>query len=541
MFHGKSSFSTSLNPLNMPAPETRSRYSKLRSCALFFLLIFCSIVLLLRLYSIRYVDMRYVRILHYEMERNNIMNYESYNRFGNRIKLTMCEEKANEQLMFLKWLEYQKWEVNGTNVSLGDRFSKARDDIERSLLYKVLRKMPKGAALHVHDVGLTSVDFIVKCLTYYQNLWVCVARNKQLREFRFSQKFLNETNTTNMCTWYPIKEWRRMHGAKVVDAKIRDNLIITTTDHKLVAARLKEIKSLLKGLISYAPVWEIYFEQAFKEFIEDGVQYIEIRTILPRLYNLSGHSLPHLETLAALKRASETVAFYNASFVGAKVIYTPSRNVNDNEVEMLLSDALILKLVFKDYVAGLDLISDDYFSKPLRDFSARLIYMQDSMDFYFTVDDVYANQLDNEENLIDAYLLGSKRLPFSYPLMQHPYILRQIHRLNIGLVINPISIEYMQNLGNSRFHPASILFTFNLPLIISSDYPRLWQASPITHDFYVTFMKIAPRESDLRVLKQLARNSIVHSAKSEAERDVALRVWEIMWSKWICELKNMNL
>uniref|UniRef100_A0A1A9WPY4 Adenosine deaminase n=1 Tax=Glossina brevipalpis TaxID=37001 RepID=A0A1A9WPY4_9MUSC len=525
----------------MPGPESRPSYSKLRSCALLFLLIFCSIVLLLRLYSIRYIDMHYVRILHYEMERNNIINYESYNRFGNRIDLTICEEKANEQLMLLKWLEYQRWESNDVNVSLSDPFPKTKDEIERSLLYKMLRKMPKGAALHVHDVGLTSVDYIVKYLTYYENLWVYVCRTKELYEFRFSQKFLNETNTADMCIWYPIKEWRRMLGAKVVDAKIRDNLIIATTDHKLVGLRLKQIKTLLKGLITYAPVWELYFEQAFKEFLDDGVQYIEIRTILPRLYNLTGHTLPQLEALAALKRASERCSFYNASFVGTKVIYAPSRNVNDNDVEMLLSDALIMKLVFRDYVAGLDLITEDYFPKPLRDFSERLIYMQDSMDFYFTADDVYASQLDNDENLIDAYLLGSKRLPFSYSLMQHPYILRQIHRLNIALVINPISVEYLQNLGNSRFHPASILFTFNLPLVISSDYPRLWQASPLTHDFYVAFMKIAPRESDLRVLKQLARNSIVHSAKSEAERDVALRVWEIMWSKWICELKNMNL
>jgi len=40
------------------------------------------------------------------------------------------------------------------------------------------------------------------------------------------------------------------------------------------------------GLLTYAPVFRSYFYEAFQQFHDDGVQYIELRSIFPTVFLL---------------------------------------------------------------------------------------------------------------------------------------------------------------------------------------------------------------------------------------------------------------
>lgn len=109
---------------------------------------------------------------------------------------------------------------------------------------------------------------------------------------------------------------------------------------------------------------------------------------------------------------------------------------------------------------------------------------------------------------------------------------------NIALEINPISNQVLRLVDDFRNHPASIYLAQNVPIVISSDNFGFWEVSPLSYDFYITFLGIAARHSDLRILKQFAINSIAYSLMNETEKVEAYTKWHKEWDKFIDDLVN---
>lgn len=121
-------------------------------------------------------------------------------------------------------------------------------------------------------------------------------------------------------------------------------------------------------------------------------------------------------------------------------------------------------------------------------------------------------------------------------MTKHPKVLEIIKKNDIAVEVNPISNQVLTLVDDMRNHPATVLLSKNIPITISSDNLSLWEVSPLTHDFYYTFMGIASRHSDLRLLKKLAINSLQYSALSDAEKEEAFAKWQTEWDKFIDEL-----
>jgi len=182
------------------------------------------------------------------------------------------------------------------------------------------------------------------------------------------------------------------------------------------------------------------------------------------------------------------------------------------------------------------LVGQEELGRPLIDFIEPLLKLPEDINFYFHAGETnwYGTSID--ENLVDAILLGTKRIGHGYALAKHPFAMKLVKHLDIAVEVCPISNQVLQLGQDYRNHPAAMLIANDVPIVISSDDPSFWWATPLTHDFYFAFLGIAPFNADLKFLKQLALNSIRYSGLTDSEKTKASEKWQKLWDKWIEEV-----
>lgn len=78
-------------------------------------------------------------------------------------------------------------------------------------------------------------------------------------------------------------------------------------------------------------------------------------------------------------------------------------------------------------------------------------------------------------------------------------------------------------------------------MVVSNDDPGLWGAQGLTYDFYEAFMGLMSADSDLRSLKQLAKNSLIYSDMNDREKHNALTRWQAKWHAFVTKLARSLL
>lgn len=171
--------------------------------------------------------------------------------------------------------------------------------------------------------------------------------------------------------------------------------------------------------------------------------------------------------------------------------------------------------------------------------ATQLLNVGKDIDFYFHAGESKCpDSYRTDANLIDAFLLDSKRLGNSLNIPLHPEIMRALRSLQIAVEVCPLSNYHLQFLNDFRQHPAAYLIAAGFPVVIGSDYPYFWNAAPLTDDFYVAFVGVVTGFNNLRVLKQLALNSFLYSSLGQTERKMAMVKWQCSWNRWITSFVN---
>lgn len=134
---------------------------------------------------------------------------------------------------------------------------------------------------------------------------------------------------------------------------------------------------------------------------------------------------------------------------------------------------------------------------------------------------------------MDAILLNTKRIGHGFGITKYPALLDLVKQRDICIEVNPISNQILMLVEDYRNHPATHLLADNYPVVITSDNPSFWEATPLSHDLYFAFIGIASAHQDLRTLKRLIRNSITYSSLSSQEKQRALTMWARDWDEFI--------
>ncbi|XP_004526784.1 adenosine deaminase 2 [Ceratitis capitata] len=473
----------------------------------------------------------------YNAERSTFFRYEESKGLGADIELNARELLANQIIMAAKTYEYEEGLVTPHLFKPSKHFFSVLEEISKTPLFSYLQLMPKGGVLHAHDTAVCSTDFLIE-LTYRENLWACEGSGAlEAVSMRFAKSKPSLVVNDTDCTWTLLAEMRARYSAAAVDEYLRERFTLYPKekflDNNEAWQSFMQIFGLLDGLLTYAPVWADYYYNALKEFRADGVQYLEFRSTLPKLYDLEDGNYTEMDTVRIYKDTLDKFMADYPDFIGSKMIYAPLRNASPETVEKYISTCIEIKAIYPDFVAGFDLVGQEELGRPLKDFIPQLLSMPADIDFYFHAGETNWYGAAVDENLIDAVLLGTKRIGHGFALTKHPLVLQALKERNIPVEINPISNQVLQLVADYRNHPCSHLFSDNFTVVISSDDPSFWRATPLSHDFYIAFLGIASAHADLRLLKKLAINSLVHSALNEQQQLVALEKWQLKWDEFV--------
>lgn len=214
-----------------------------------------------------------------------------------------------------------------------------------------------------------------------------------------------------------------------------------------------------------------------------------------------------------------------------KIIFAKNRRNDVRKTKAFLDESLRLVNEFPEIIIGFDLVSEEDEGFSLLEHAPLLL--NQPLNYFFHAGETNWFGTTVDENLIDAVLLGTKRIGHGYAVTKHPEIKEMVKRNNICIEVSPISNKMLHYVKDLRNHPVANLIAEDVPIVISSDDPSFFNTLPLSHDFYMTFVGIASAHSDLRFLKQLAINSINYSGMSGKEKDRAFQIWSKKWDQWI--------
>ncbi|XP_030762902.1 adenosine deaminase 2-like [Sitophilus oryzae] len=477
----------------------------------------------------------------YVDERSRLINEEKrifmVNGGGN---LSEKEEVVNRLLLRWKKDELDESYKNSSRLAASENFLVAKDDIEQSKVFQLIRKLPKGSSLHTHFLAGVNIDWIISNITYNDNIYACYLNNI------FKLRVLQDPKQDANCSWKSLKTYRKEFADenKSFDEFLKDKMTLgidsLNQSREEIWSKFKNTFSTLYDLVAYRPIFKRYIYRLLEELYEDNVFYTELRGTFMPLYEINGTTY---DTKQFLETFIETVAEFKEShpkFVGAKYIHCLYRGVDNTTLKAGLEQLIYFKSLFPDFIAGFDFVGLEEDGKELVDFHDELLGVSQDVKFFFHAGETFQYG-HTDLNLVDAILLNSSRIGHAFSLAKHPVLLNIAREKDIPVELSLISNQVLRLNDDPRNHPATVLLSQGYPVVICNDDPSVWSATGLSYDWYVVFMTMTWKEHGLEILKIFARNSIQYSAMSDSEKTEAFSIWNEAWNEFVdLMIENLN-
>lgn len=294
-------------------------------------------------------------------KRREIIRKEELLALGGNTFLTAKEEAVNDCIMNHKFKELDFAFDNPRYYNFSQHFFEYKPKIKFSKIYEIIKAMPKGAVLHIHDTSLLGPDYLMN-ITYKPNLYIC-CDNWQLR-FASSLEGLPKTCA---CKWELVADIRsKAKNVTQLDEELRRKFTMVVNKPDEVYRCIDDTWNafmryfeIVEPMLTYRPVWEEYFYDALKVFREHKVMYVEVRSVLPPLYELDGKNYSPIITARSYHKVINRFKKNYPDFFGAKIIYAPIRKVERETLDTYLELAKQIKKEMPGTFAGFDLVGQE--------------------------------------------------------------------------------------------------------------------------------------------------------------------------------------
>lgn len=202
-------------------------------------------------------------------------------------------------------------------------------------------------------------------MTKWEHLWQwgSIDDGNVLPKFLFSR---HKPDKIEEIEWRLVSDIRQEIGNDVYDKKIRrfftmivDDPIVSYNDVNAAWDKFMNLFIVFGSIVEYKEAWRNYYKQALHELYDDNVQYLELRSVFPELYDLDGNKYGPDEVAKIYVEVLKDFKNSHPDFAGGKFIYAPVRGINDETFNTYLPIMRKLKNKFPNYIAGFDLVGQE--------------------------------------------------------------------------------------------------------------------------------------------------------------------------------------
>ncbi|WAR17117.1 AGSA-like protein [Mya arenaria] len=491
----------------------------------------------------------------YKFARQRDLLEDKEKEFANdNILLTHDEKIVDNYLGFLKRQEFER---TRHDFPPSRPIELVLPTIRESKVYSVLKKLPKGGNMHLHQGHILDKKVMLDIIfgSYLIN-YLCVNTKNGSHQWE-----LNFYDT-------PPKNWVRIlsNTTRYSEENLLKHVtLLNVMDQKAKSrptdseTRWKEMGPMFSmagnNLVHFQGYVRHHLQAMFKAALDENVQYIEARTSAYGLYVMNdsypgGHQYLDTDGDTWFTTVRDELAKFKADhpeFIGYRDIVVGKRYMGRSSVMLDLDRAIKLRTKYPDVVSGFDLVAEEDMGFSLLHFIDDLAKGENqSVPFYFHTaetswpDDLLTSihpddEMSTLENVYEAIILNSKRVGHGLGFIKHPYLMQVLKEKRIAVEANPVSNMLLGYVPDQRHHPAITFIRSGIPVVLGADDPGTMGYNEFTVDWYEAFMAWG---LNLKDLKQLAINSLNYSTMDASEKPIAFQKWQTAWNYFIADIKH---
>jgi adenosine deaminase CECR1 len=452
----------------------------------------------------------------YRAAREELVAKERARRRSAALVLSPEEEAASRRLAALRKAEEERV---GTDLPPAHSYllDRTKRKIEESPLFEAMKRLPKGGILHLHGAAGGDFRWLVAHATYRPDCYAFQGEDASTE--RGTLRFFPERPGG---AWRAVVVLRRAAAdPRAFDEELYRSITLGEEDRDApdIWAEFGRCFRRAWDLFDDEETRTGHWRRMVEILIDDNVQYVEFR----------GRPVDDAVFREARLRDPD---------FAAKFIPVAGRSGDESAVRERLANALVQRARDPGRVVGFDLVEEEdrthgtlFFAPEI--LAARRAAAENGLALPLFLHSGETSRARGE-NLYDAVLLGSPRIGHGLALVRHPLLMEMVRERGTAIEVCPISNQVLGYVPDLRSHPAVAYINDGIPVVLSPDDPGLTRHT-LSHDFYEACLAW---ELDLPDLKQLALDSLLHSAMSAEEKARARAAWERRWAGFVSWLNS---
>ncbi|CAG8357282.1 unnamed protein product [Penicillium salamii] len=428
----------------------------------------------------------------------------------------------------------------------GVMFNLAKNRMEKTKLWKIVDKMPKGSLLHAHMDAMFDIEFLVDLafstpgihilapkplLTDVDYEWAPVSFQYSSQPLEASEdKPSIWSETYEASSLVPIQKAASSFpkGGEKGFREWLSSRCVLLPEHSYhhyhgvdaIWSHFAKTFPVIDSILMYEPIFKTGLLRLLGQLAADGIRYVEFRYGFSNNYRREGHDEPDEDLFGWFRMVEEVVEQFKKTeagkdFYGVRIIWVTLRRFSNKAIVETMKQCIATKQEFPDMICGFDLVGQEDLGRPLADLVPVLFWFrkqcaEEEVDipFFFHAGECLGDGDETDQNLFDAILLGTRRIGHGFSLFKHPLLIDLVKEKKILIECCPISNEVLRLTSSIKAHPLPALLARGVPVSLCNDDPAILGHGRhgLTHDFWQVLQGL--ENVDLVGLSMMAQNSI---------------------------------